>query len=116
VLTAATTHSGWPPLVSIVRESDVVRGLRIVTGIARHAELDTRPASPLLGDLLIEMGALRRQDLAEALDRYEPARDGRFGQFLVAHSLIGAEDLQTVLTLQCGFAPTLVLNPEDASA
>ena len=116
VLAAATGHDGEPPLVSIVRESDVVRGLRLVTGIARRAPHDMRPASPLLGDLLIERGALRRQDLTEALDQYEPARDGRFGQFLVAHGLIDAEDLETVLARQRGFAPQMVHNPEDASA
>ncbi|GGF19932.1 bacteriophage N4 adsorption protein B [Aliidongia dinghuensis] len=116
VLEAAAAQAGQPPLVSIVRESDIADGLRLVTGIVQQPALEPTAAPPLLGDLLIEMGALRRQDLSEALDRYEPARDGRFGQFLIAHGRIDAEDLQAALERQNGFAPELVNNPESTAA
>jgi adsorption protein B len=53
---------------------------------------------------LIEMGLVRRQDLDEALRRYSPERDGRFGDFLVAREVIQSGDLDMALQRQASFA------------
>ncbi|MBY0510794.1 MAG: glycosyl transferase family protein [Rhodospirillaceae bacterium] len=87
------------PIVAIICESELVTGLRLIAG---GDVVATR--KPLLGDLLIEMGVARRQDLDEALRRYSPERHGRFGDFLVAQDVVQRADLDMALERQASFA------------
>jgi len=96
MLQVIESATGKHPVVCIANESEIIAGLRIVTG--ETGAVVSR--SPLLGDLLIEMGFVRRQDLDYALRQYSPERDGRFGDFLVAESLLQRADLETALKLQ----------------
>ncbi len=93
-----------PPVIAIVRESEVIAGLRDVTSGAIDS---IRAHSPLLGDLLVGMGFTRRQDLDYALRRFVPDRDGRFGDFLVAQGAISREDLDKALTRQATLLQTV---------
>jgi adsorption protein B len=62
---------------------------------------------PLLGDLLVEMSFVRRQDLDYALRHYAPERHGRFGDYLVAEGAVTRENLDTALAHQASLAPTI---------
>jgi len=99
-LRAVEETTGARPIVAIICESELIAGLRLLTG---NADLAVS-RKPLLGDLLIEMGLVRRQDLDEALRRYSPERDGRFGDFLVAREVIQSGDLDMALQRQASFA------------
>lgn len=92
------------PMVSIVCESDIADGLRALTAgeaVAPNAR------KPLLGDLLVEMGFVRRQDLNYALRHYSPDRHGRFGDFLVAEGAVTRENLDTALAHQATLNATV---------
>ncbi len=95
---------GHRPVVSIVRESDIVDGLRALISGETNT-LKTR--SPLLGDLLVDMGFVRRQDLTYALGQYSPDRHGRFGDYLVAQGAVTREDLDTALAHQANLSKTI---------
>ena len=99
-LQAVEDVTGARPIVAVVCESELVAGLRIIAG-DENAPVTRKP---LLGDLLIEMGLARRQDLNEALRRYDPERDGRFGDFLVARDVVKRADLDMALERQANFA------------
>ncbi len=95
-LTAAAPH------IVIVQESEITKGLQLLTqkdGIA-----DSAKPKPLLGDLLVEMGFCRRQDLTAALQQYSPLKDGRFGDFLVATGLLEQANLHLALQRQTALA------------
>ena len=55
---------------------------------------------PLLGDILLEMDLVHRDVLATMLARYHPDRDGRIGEFLVAHGVVTQEAVQTAANVQ----------------
>ena len=69
-------------------------------------------ASPLLpdaanprrpvGDVLIEMGVLSKQDLQHCLDDFDPKKHGRFGGYLVARKVITLAQLDQALLQQQG--------------
>ncbi|HCV95935.1 MAG TPA: glycosyl transferase family protein, partial [Stenotrophomonas sp.] len=44
-------------------------------------------AVPLLGDLLVEMRLIARDQFERVLDEYKPQRDGRIGDYLVKHGV-----------------------------
>lgn len=99
-------HDG-PVVVSVLRHSEVAAGLHLLaTGRLPPAGTPTR----LLGDVLMETGALRRSDLDKALDRYEPDRDGQFGEFLVRSGTITRAQLEAALA-EAGKAPPSVPFP-----
>jgi adsorption protein B len=93
--------SGAAPHIMIVRESDVTRGLQYLT---QNGGVDMSKPKPLLGDLLVDMGFCRRQDLTAALQQYSPLKDGRFGDFLVAMGLLEQANLQRALQHQSALA------------
>lgn len=95
--------TGAAPHVMIVRESDVTKGLQILTK-PDGAPDAIAATKPLLGDLLVEMGFFRRQDLTAALQQYSPLKDGRFGDFLVAIGLLQQANLDTALQRQMSLA------------
>ncbi|MGE3475214.1 MAG: glycosyl transferase family protein [Rhodospirillaceae bacterium] len=92
------------PLVSILCESEIVDGLRALTD--GEAALP-KARTPLLGDLLVEMGFARRQDLNYALRQYSPERHGRFGDFLLAEGTVSRENLDTALAHQATLSQTV---------
>jgi len=96
--------TGHRPVVSIICESELVDGLQ-----ALSAGAGTVPTSrkPLLGDLLVEMGFVRRQDLDYALRQYSPEAHGRFGDFLVAEGAVTRENLAAALAHQSTLAKTI---------
>lgn len=67
---------------SIARESEVNAGLRLISGESYRID-----AVPLLGDLLVEMRLIARDQFERVLDEYKPQRDGRIGDYLVKHGV-----------------------------
>ncbi|SMG00836.1 glycosyl transferase family protein [Burkholderia singularis] len=55
---------------------------------------------PLLGDLLIELGHVRRSAFDAALGRYRPEHDGRIGEYMVEHGVISRASLDDVIEQQ----------------
>ncbi|MBL8628364.1 MAG: glycosyl transferase family protein [Rhodospirillaceae bacterium] len=94
--------TGIAPHIMIVKESEVTKGLQLLTHKGAGAD-GTKP-KPLLGDLLVDLGFCRRQDLTAALQQYSPVKDGRFGDFLVATGLLEQANLQTALERQAALA------------
>ncbi len=92
------------PLISILCESEIVDGLRALTAGEAVAPMAHKP---LLGDLLVELGFARRQDLNYALRHYAPERHGRFGDFLVSEGVVSRENLDSALVHQATLSKTL---------
>ncbi|MEG2804220.1 glycosyl transferase family protein [Stenotrophomonas sp.] len=67
---------------SIARESEINAGLRLISGESYRID-----AVPLLGDLLVEMRLIARDQFERVLDEYKPQRDGRIGDYLVKHGV-----------------------------
>lgn len=67
---------------SIARESEINAGLRLISGETYRID-----AVPLLGDLLVEMQLIARDQFERVLDEYKPQRDGRIGDYLVKHGV-----------------------------
>ncbi|RDU98417.1 glycosyl transferase family protein [Trinickia dinghuensis] len=95
----------------IVREGEIAFGLRRLRGVTpakteERAHVDGegglgRAASvPLLGDLLIERGYVRRQAFEAALTEYLPDRHGRIGDFMVARGVVSREAIERVVQEQ----------------
>ena len=63
---------------AIARESEINAGLRLISGESYRID-----AAPLLGDLLVELRLIARDQFERALDHYKPQRDGRIGDYLV---------------------------------
>ncbi|HTH75628.1 MAG TPA: glycosyl transferase family protein, partial [Trinickia sp.] len=111
----------------IVREGEIAFGLRRLRGVAKantntDASMGGRagdqaesaptyddgpsgaapPASnvPLIGDLLIERGYVRRQAFEAALTDYHPDRHGRIGDFMVARGVVSREAVERVVEEQ----------------
>jgi tetratricopeptide (TPR) repeat protein len=59
------------------------------------------PRRPI-GDILMEMGILSKQDLQEYLDDFDPKKHGRFGGYLVARKVITLAQLDQALLQQQG--------------
>ena len=55
-----------------------------------------------VGDVLIEMGVLSKQDLQNCLDDFDPKKHGRFGGYLVARKAITLAQLDQALLQQQG--------------
>ncbi|WP_028225500.1 glycosyl transferase family protein [Paraburkholderia ferrariae] len=99
-----------PVVQEIVREGEIVTGLRVLRGVevalagngeAGHgAGAEHARSVPLIGDLLIEQGFVRREAFEAALQQYRPDRDGRIGDFMVAREVISRAALETVIEQQ----------------
>ncbi|WP_084170399.1 glycosyl transferase family protein [Paraburkholderia ferrariae] len=102
-----------PFVQRIVREGEIADGLRLLRGVpvpearaaheasAQHEESGHAATSvPLLGDLLIERGAVRRADFDAALQRYRPQEHGRIGDYMVARGVITREALADAIEAQ----------------
>lgn len=95
---------GRRPVIAIITESELVDGLRALT--AGEASVP-KTRTPLLGDLLVELGFVRRQELNYALRQYSPDRHGRFGDFLVAEGALTRDNLDAALAHQASFSTTV---------
>jgi adsorption protein B len=87
----------------IVRETAVVAALRLMRG--EEAGFDAvadASNSRLLGDLLIERGAVKRDVLKHVLDEYQPEAHGRIGHFLVERGIVTAAIVESVIDFQRG--------------
>lgn len=96
--------TGEHPVVAIVTESEIADGLRALTAGEAMAP---KPRTPLLGDLLVDMGFVRRQELNYALGQYSSDRHGRFGDFLVAQGALTRDNLDAALAHQASFSTTI---------
>ncbi|OGS97583.1 MAG: hypothetical protein A3K04_05465 [Gallionellales bacterium RBG_16_56_9] len=54
----------------------------------------------LLGDILLEMGALSIKDMEKCLGEFDPKVDGRFGGFLIKRNMITEAQLEAALQQQ----------------
>jgi len=92
----------------IVREGEIAAGLRRLRGVPKSsidadAQADASPAPrnvPLIGDLLIERGYVRRQAFEAALTNYHPDRHGRIGDFMVACGVVSRDAIERVIEEQ----------------
>lgn len=89
---------GEVPEQRIARESEINDGLRMLRGTTTGVE-GTRPA-PLLGDLLLERGLMRREAFETAMDQYRPEEDGRIGEYLVRCGVVQPEALEATVREQ----------------
>jgi adsorption protein B len=94
---------GTPPRQRIVRESEVTIALRLLRGgDGSFAELKDGggAAVPLLGDVLIEQGLVRRDVFVVAMQAYRPEQHGRVGDYLVQEGVIPREVIEQVVNQQ----------------
>ncbi|MEB2344460.1 MAG: GspE/PulE family protein [Deltaproteobacteria bacterium] len=84
---------------------EVVKELYGLDDMALQAVLARRRQDVRLGDLLVELGYLRREYLetALAIQREDPASKLRIGEVLVAHHFIEESRLVEVLAIHLGF-------------
>lgn len=93
---------GREPLQCIAREGEIAAGLRLLRGesAAFGVAGTTAPAVPLLGDLLIDSGLIKRKVFEATMERYRPQRDGRIGDFLVNEGVISRDVIEKAVAKQ----------------
>jgi bacteriophage N4 adsorption protein B len=94
-----TQALGEEPVQRIAREGELAVALRLLRG----GELDGKgavPQGPLLGDMLIERGLLKREEFEAAMAEYKPQQHGRIGDYLVERGVINRGVLDQVLQEQ----------------
>ncbi len=92
---------------SIVRESEIVAGLRLISKQRNVAEIQDEHHSshfhhstPLLGDILIEHHLVNHAQFDEALHIYQPERDGRIGDYLVNIGVVTRDSIDLAVKEQ----------------
>ncbi len=93
---------GKPLAQHVVRERDIAGGLQLLRerlGSPARAPAET-PATPLLGELMIEAGFVQRDRFEAALQDYRPGEDGRIGDYMVAREVISPQALSRALDMQ----------------
>ena len=85
------------PSWHVVRESEIAGALRLMRPNETVAGTD---AVPLLGDLLLGMGLVRRDALDPVLSQYQPDEDGRIGDFLVAQGVVTRDAIEQAMEAQ----------------
>jgi adsorption protein B len=70
------------------------------------------PTGPLLGDMLIERGLLRRDQFETAMQEYKPNEHGRIGDYLVQRGVIPREMLEQVVQEQRSHFARAAAQPE----
>lgn len=93
---------GAQPRLRIARESEIAIALRIMSGQGGgFGALSGGTAGiPLLGDMLIEQGLLKRKVFEDAMQTYRPDRHGRVGDYLVQQGVIVREVVERVVDQQ----------------
>ncbi|KAA0083869.1 glycosyl transferase family protein [Paraburkholderia sp. T12-10] len=89
---AANADAGGMAAIRAAREADRAR--------IDQAQAATVRNVPLIGDLLIERGYVRRQAFEAALSGYHPERHGRIGDFMVACGVVSREAIERVIDEQ----------------
>jgi adsorption protein B len=93
---------GSEPRQLIGRESEITVALRQLSGASEQfAAADQGPTgAPLLGDMLIQQGLIRRDVFDAAMQVYRPDQHGRVGDYLVEKSVITREVIERVVREQ----------------
>jgi adsorption protein B len=94
---------GSEPVQLIARESEIVAQLRQLSVRDGQAVPDAR--APLLGDLLIEMGLLNRDEFNRAMLQYRPQRHGRIGDYLVDSGVLPRSTIEKAVARQHSHYP-----------
>lgn len=89
---------GKVPEQRIARESEINNGLRLLRGLA--PVVSGSKSAPLLGDVLLDRGLVRREAFEAAMDQYRPEEDGRIGDYLVRSGIVSPEALAEALREQ----------------
>ncbi|MCY7318841.1 MAG: glycosyl transferase family protein, partial [Ramlibacter sp.] len=94
------------PLQRIAREGEIAVALRMLrerSGGADAAASKVVPSGPLLGDMLIERGLLRKEVFDMAMRDYRPDKHGRIGDYLVDRRVIPRDVVEQVVQEQRRF-------------
>ncbi len=96
------TAFGTSPRLRIARESEIAIALRILSGQSGSFGMVGQGTAgvPLLGDMLIEQGLLKRKVFDEAMQTYRPDRHGRVGDYLVQQGVIVRDVVERVVDQQ----------------
>ena len=96
------TAFGKSPRLRIARESEIAIALRILSGQSGSFGMVGQGTAgvPLLGDMLIEQGLLKRKVFDEAMQTYRPDRHGRVGDYLVQQGVIVRDVVERVVDQQ----------------
>jgi adsorption protein B len=99
-LAEITAGIGEEPVQRIAREGELAVALRLLRDGTAAAKAPAVPSGPLLGDMLIERGLLRRDQYENAMRDYKPAQHGRIGDYLVERKVIPREMVEQVVQEQ----------------
>jgi adsorption protein B len=102
---------GEEPVQRVAREGEVAMALRMLRDETGDKSASV-PTGPLLGDMLIERGLLRREEFDGAMQQYKPQQHGRIGDYLVDRGVIAREMLEQVLQDQRSFFARAAAQPE----
>jgi adsorption protein B len=93
------------PLQRIAREGEIAVALRMLREGSGQADSSARtvPSGPLLGDMLIERGLLRKEVFDMAMRDYRPDKHGRIGDYLVERRVIPRDVVEQVVQEQRKF-------------
>jgi adsorption protein B len=111
--TAEITQAlGAEPVQRIAREGELAIALRLLREDTADTKAPAVPTGPLLGDMLIERGLLRREAFESAMQDYKPAQHGRIGDYLVDRKVISREVLEQVVQEQRNHFARSAAQPE----
>jgi adsorption protein B len=107
-----TQRVGEEPVLRIAREGELAVALRLLRDATHDGKASAVPTGPLLGDMLIERGLLRRDEFEGAMQDYRPDQHGRIGDYLVQRGVIAREMLEQVVQEQRSFFARAASQPE----
>ncbi len=108
-----TQGMGVEPVQRIAREGELAVALRLLRDAQQGGKSGGAvPTGPLLGDMLIERGLLRRDQFEGAMQEYKPNEHGRIGDYLVQRGVIAREMLEQVVQEQRSFFARAAAQPE----
>jgi len=93
---------GETPVQRVARDGELAIALRLLRDVdAGHPGANAAvPVGPLLGDMLIERGLLKRDQFEDAMREYRPDQHGRIGDYLVERRVIVRDVLEQVVQEQ----------------
>ncbi len=95
---------GEQPVQRIAREGEIAVALRLLREAhGGQGRAPVVPSGPLLGDMLIERGLLRRDQFEAAMRDYKPDQHGRIGDYLVERRVIVRDVVEQVVQEQRSF-------------
>jgi adsorption protein B len=111
-LAEVTQGLGEEPVQRIAREGELAIALRLLRDTQADGKAAAVPTGPLLGDMLIERGLLRRDEFESAMQDYKTDRHGRIGDYLVERGVIAREMLEQVVQEQRSHFARAAAHPE----